>query len=195
MFAGRWNTFSLPFSGRLSLIWYALRVFMIRSVTVSASRRTVVWFSIPVENFLFSMTFEMASRPTHSETDTGILVSGDKRDHSLLTLAKGRAIAQAVSSRLPTAAQIRAQVRSCGICGGQSGTETGFLRTLQFPLPILIPLTAPHSSSSSGARAIGQLVADVPSGLSLTPPQEINSNGICIIYPHSYLRLYGVLLW
>jgi hypothetical protein len=40
------------------------------------------------------------------------------------------------------------------------------LRVLRFPLPILIPPTAPHSSSS-GAGTIGQLVADVPSGLSL----------------------------
>jgi hypothetical protein len=55
------------------------------------------------------------------------------------------------------------------ICGGQSGTRAGVLRVLRFPLPILIPLTAPHSS---GAGTIGQLVADVPSGLSLTPPQE-----------------------
>jgi hypothetical protein len=57
----------------------------------------------------------------------------------------GRAIAQAVSRRLPTAtARVRAQVRSCGICGGRSGTGAGSLR---FPLPILIPPTVPHSSS------------------------------------------------
>jgi hypothetical protein len=61
----------------------------------------------------------------------------------------GRAIAQAVSRRLPTAAtQVRFQVRLCGICGGQSGTGAGFLRILRFPLPILIPPTTPHSSSS-----------------------------------------------
>jgi hypothetical protein len=60
----------------------------------------------------------------------------------------GRAIAQAVSRRLRTAvAQVRAHVRSCGICGGQSCIETGFLRILRFPLPILIASTAPYSSS------------------------------------------------
>jgi hypothetical protein len=87
----------------------------------------------------------------------------------------GRAKAQAVSRRFPTAAaQVRAQVRSCGICGGQNNTGAGFLRVLRFPLPILIPPTAPHSYNlSSGAGRTGQTVADVPSELVLTPPQEI----------------------
>jgi hypothetical protein len=59
-----------------------------------------------------------------------------------------RATAQAVSRRLPTAAaQVRSQVRSCGICGGQSGTEAGFLRIFRFLLPILILQTALYSSS------------------------------------------------
>jgi hypothetical protein len=61
---------------------------------------------------------------------------------------KGRVIAQAVSGRLPTAAaQVWAQVRPCGVCGWQSNIGASFLRVLRFPLPILIPLTAPHSSS------------------------------------------------
>jgi hypothetical protein len=45
------------------------------------------------------------------------------------------------------AARARSQVRSCGICAGQSGTGAGFLRVLRFPLPILIPPTTPHSSA------------------------------------------------
>jgi hypothetical protein len=65
-----------------------------------------------------------------------------------LLILMGRATAQAVSRRLPTAAaRVRAQVKSCGTCGGQSGTRAGFLLALRFPLPIFIPSTAPHSSS------------------------------------------------
>jgi hypothetical protein len=60
-------------------------------------------------------------------------------------LDQGRAISQAVSRRLHTAAaRVRAQVKSRGICGGQSGNEAGFIRVLRFPLSILIPPTATH---------------------------------------------------
>jgi hypothetical protein len=92
-------------------------------------------------------------------------------------LRTGRAIAQAVSSWLPTAAvQVRAQVGSCGICGEQSGAGAGFLRVLRFPLPILIPPTAPHSSSMSIVRGwynrpvSGRRTKWTQSHL--TPPQE-----------------------
>jgi hypothetical protein len=66
----------------------------------------------------------------------------------------GRAIAQAVSRRRSTAtAKVRAQVTYCGIFGEQSDTGAGFLVVLRFPLPIIIPPTAPHSSSSSSSGA------------------------------------------
>jgi hypothetical protein len=83
-----------------------------------------------------------------------------------------RAIAQVVSRRLPTAvARVWSQVRSCGIYDGKNGIEAGFFRVLSFPTPILIsPSFSIHFSS--GAGTIGQLVADVPSWLSLTPPHE-----------------------
>jgi hypothetical protein len=58
-----------------------------------------------------------------------------------------RAIAQAVSRPLPTAAaRVPARARLCGSCGGKSGTRAGFLRVLRFPLPIIIPPTIPLSS-------------------------------------------------
>jgi hypothetical protein len=80
--------------------------------------------------------------------------------HSIVTLTDGRAIDQAVTRRLPTAAsRVRTQVRSCKICGAQSGTAAGFLRALRFPLPILIPPTAVHLSSA-GAGTTGQSLAD-----------------------------------
>jgi hypothetical protein len=62
----------------------------------------------------------------------------------------GHAVAQADSRRL----------KSCGICGEQSGTGAGFLPVLRFLLPLL----------SSGAGTIGSTVADVPSVLGLIPP-------------------------
>jgi hypothetical protein len=77
-----------------------------------------------------------------------------------------------VNRGLPTAAaRVRIQVRSSEICGGESGAGAGLLRVFRFPLPILIPGTA-----SSGAGTIGQLVVDVPSGLSLSPHQETKKN-------------------
>jgi hypothetical protein len=52
-----------------------------------------------------------------------------------------RAVAQAVSRWLPTAAaRVRAR-EACGVCGGQSGIGSGFLRVLRFPLPIIPPIS------------------------------------------------------
>jgi hypothetical protein len=84
----------------------------------------------------------------------------------------GRTIAQVVSRQFPNAAaRVRAQVTSCRICGERRDTGAGFLRVyFGFPMSILIPPAAPHSSSIVwGWCTIGELVADVPSGLKSHP--------------------------
>jgi hypothetical protein len=84
----------------------------------------------------------------------------------------GRAIAQAVSRWLPTAAaRVRAQAWSFGISGVQSGTVAGFLQLIRFPLPIFFPPVASHSPSSIiWGRYRRPVVVAIPSGLSLIPP-------------------------
>jgi hypothetical protein len=58
-----------------------------------------------------------------------------------INLNLGRAVAQAVSLWLPTAAaRVRVQT-ACGVCCGQSGTGAGFLRLLRVPLPITPPIS------------------------------------------------------
>jgi hypothetical protein len=59
-----------------------------------------------------------------------------------------------------------------GFVVDKSGTGAGFLRVLGFPwrFPFHQML---HNHLSSRAGTIGQLEADVLSGLSLTPPHEI----------------------
>jgi hypothetical protein len=84
---------------------------------------------------------------------------------------EGRAIAQALSRRLPTAkARVRGHVGFVldKVALGQVFSEYfGF--PYQFSFHRLLHI---HHHLPSGAGTIGQLVADVPSGLSLTPPQE-----------------------
>jgi hypothetical protein len=43
-------------------------------------------------------------------------------------------------------ARVQSQVKSCGICDGQSGTRGCFLQVLRLPLPILISPKTTHSS-------------------------------------------------
>jgi hypothetical protein len=58
--------------------------------------------------------------------------------------------AWATSHQLPnSSAWVQFQVRSCGVCGKQSGTEAGLIQVLQFLLPTIIPLTAPYPSSEA----------------------------------------------
>jgi hypothetical protein len=77
-------------------------------------------------------------------------------------MRRNHAIAPAVSHRLPTAAaRVRAQVGSCGICGGNSGTGPRFLPLLRFPLPIFIAPNVPHPSTIQ-ANKICPVVASLP---------------------------------
>jgi hypothetical protein len=104
----------------------------------------------------------------------------------------GRVIAQVDSPWLPiAAARFPTHIRSCGIFRRQSGNGTCFLWVLRFPLPI-IPPTAPHSLSIIRTGIIGQTVADVPSGLSLTPLQETKNKHSLFYYWYfcCYFRLF-----
>jgi hypothetical protein len=66
---------------------------------------------------------------------------------------------------LPTAAtRVRSQSGHVGFVVDEVALGQVSSEYFRLPLPILIP--------SSGAGTISQLVADVPSGLSLTPPHE-----------------------
>jgi hypothetical protein len=84
---------------------------------------------------------------------------------------RGRAIAQAVSRWLPTAAaRVRARVWSCGICGGQVSLGQVFSQYFGFPWQSSFhQLLHNHPRLSSGACTIGQKWPSVPSGLSPTP--------------------------
>jgi hypothetical protein len=77
---------------------------------------------------------------------------------SLLRSWGGRAIAQAVSRRLPTAAaRVQTRVGTWDYVMGKSVAGAGFLRELRFPLPIYITVCSPQSSSlSPEAGTIGQ---------------------------------------
>jgi hypothetical protein len=107
------------------------------------------------------------------------------------THTKGHVIAQAVSLRLPTsAAWVSALVRSCGICGGRSGSAAGFLPVRRFCLPMFIPPIAPQSPSSIiWGWDNRPVVATVPSWLCLAPLRIIK------IPPGRFLVLITVRGW
>jgi hypothetical protein len=93
-----------------------------------------------------------------------------------VTCLVDRAIAQAVNRRLPTAAPgYEPGPGHVGFVEEKVAQEQVFCEYFGFPCQFSINrLLHIHHHLSSGAGTIGQLVADVPSGLSLTPFQETN---------------------
>jgi hypothetical protein len=119
-----------------------------RETTPAQGRHVIATRLIGYENSVMCITIQ------HIRWDSSVKILSHSWNYQIHTAEIkvstkfGRAVAQEVSRWLPTAAaRVRAQVRTCGICGGQSGAGAGFLRVLRFPLPILILPTAPHSSS------------------------------------------------
>jgi hypothetical protein len=104
-------------------------------------------------------------------TEITILVS--QRLKSRLFLS--RAIAQAVSHWLPTAAvRVRSHLKSYGICVEKVALGQVFSEYFIFPCQFSFHRVFHNHrlGVSSGAGTIGQLVADVSSSLSLTAPKK-----------------------
>jgi hypothetical protein len=100
----------------------------------------------------------------------------------LVRLRLGLAVAQAGSRLIPTAAtRVRAQARSCGICGGHSGYVAGSLQVIRFHLPSVL-----HPTSPSGAGAIGYFMASVIlDWASLHPKKQKKQNKLALPFPQN----------
>jgi hypothetical protein len=80
--------------------------------------------------------FIFGFKKSHTGPYPEVVKSSPPRIHYFLKIIFGRAIAQAVSRWLPTAAVRGLRTgRHLGFCGGQIGAGAGFLRVLRFPLP------------------------------------------------------------
>jgi hypothetical protein len=117
--------------------------------SISFSRRNPIWkkkFAIIVYQIGIQKFSVYSDHKGRTETDTRYFYIQIGNNFK-----KGHAKAQNISRRLPVAvARVRSQFRSCGVCGGRSGTRTDFLRVFRFPLPILIAPNAPYSSTIRG---------------------------------------------
>jgi hypothetical protein len=86
-------------------------------------------------------------------------------------LAVGRAIVQVVS-RWPQRARFESVSGRVGFVVDKSALRQVFSEYFGFPCQAFHRLLHTRHHPSSGAGTIVQTVADVPSGLNLTPPQE-----------------------
>jgi hypothetical protein len=91
----------------------------------------------------------------------------------LVSWGSDRAVVQGVSRWLPTAApRLESSSGHVGFVVDKVALWQVFSEYFGFPCQFSSHRML-HTHLSSGAGTIGQTVADVPSGLSLTPPQEI----------------------
>jgi hypothetical protein len=96
--------------------------------------------SVPASSFMACRGTALTVVTT-SILQTDHLIARQCSFYSWSIHALGRAMAQVVSRR-PLTAEARARVRvnPCGICGGQSGTGTGFSPSSSvFPFQYIIP--------------------------------------------------------
>jgi hypothetical protein len=108
-------------------------------------------------------------------TDTEILVTWSNSYPRIcfIKMLRGCSISEAVSRRLPTAVA-RFDPRSGHTRFVVDKVAMGQVSSKYFSFPCQFSFHIhPHHHLSSGAGTIGQIVANVPSGLSLTPSQKI----------------------
>jgi hypothetical protein len=86
------------------------------------------------------------------------------------TLCIGRAIAEAVSRWLPTAAaRVQSRVWSSEICGGQSGAGAGFVRVRQKKITLKTQATLPFYSILISTEMIQKYSIHMHSAFLLSP--------------------------
>jgi hypothetical protein len=93
--------------------------------------------------------------------------------YELILTKRDRAIAQVISRWLPTAAA-RVMSGHVGFVVDKIALGQVFSKYLGFPYRSFHRLLHAYHHPSSGTDTVEELMADVPSGLSLIPLQEIN---------------------
>jgi hypothetical protein len=138
-------TANIAYSSRLLVVYetHFLRHyfrFCLVWLRIIGPRRFAVKCSPPTDHFAFChKVYQNLTRGhKHGHSLSYILSTVLRFQKNSSLMSHNRSLAQVVSRRLPiTAARLRAQIMSCGICDGMSGTEAGFLRVLRFPLPLI----------------------------------------------------------